>query len=100
MHLLSFMFIAVSIPPLCRYKVAPCVCSIFWGNELITYHKDSGDTHFFSGIEADVIKYCLSVKSFSIDELSFCSSRFENCQQMNIFLEKLICSLIDIDFLI
>lgn len=90
---------AVSVPHHKRYKVVPNISIAFWGNELIIYHKHSGDTHFFSGVEADILMYCLSVKSFSIDDLYFCSAAFENIQQSTAFLEELVCGLVFIDFI-
>ncbi|MBD9357768.1 hypothetical protein [Methylomonas albis] len=66
-----------------------------WGDELVLYDRQSGETHLFSGASKDILTFSLSQRRFNIPNLiDNVKERFEDLQGTETFVVSTLESLI------
>ena len=72
-----------------------------WNDEIIIFHHQSGDTHLFSGIEKEIVSFCLSHDNFNVADLfTGYGDYFYDSQQAESYISALLNILIRKNFLV
>lgn len=72
-----------------------------WGDEMVIYQHQSGDTHLFGGTTKHILALCVLRESFSVNDLIESSpDYFNDRQEAEVFIASIVQSLAQKDLIV
>jgi hypothetical protein len=82
------------------FKVIESLSLIYWDEEIVVYHQNSGDTYLFGGINQLMFLNCLTLKVFSAKDLFNNMNEFFEAQLSTDIVDTFIDSITVMDLVI